>query len=730
MRLVRRMDYIADWSKESGMNLQLILEAGVKVLIGGACSSMNTEDKLFGDGTDTFLKWLDFSSIHYQPMCPWPALIPAWLERRGEYGPVRAWDTESWFANTEDRVMPAIATMRASGLERTAGVLHDAVYDVDEFTVKDADGADRRVRAAHVLAPAVGVAATQAFIGQRAFRQILFPDGLPWVFVFDGLPDPQTGAARPDDGTVVVVGDLGLCHERRLLARRNVLGLSARTKAAAAAAQLAALAADDPARRAATSALALAQVMDDGRMTLRADGAARLFDGLGNEIAKAGDTLTVPLDGLAYVLRTDGSQGSMDKLLAALRQADVRGYEPVEVKLHDFTARLDRQAALRVTLTNVLNRALKGELAVTVGGLTLGTPRQTLELPPHSARTIELPITAGAPSPANLYPAVVRFDAGADGAVTHEETLHVNLVTRRTVAIDGDLKDWEGVLPQTVAAEAGMERNLTEKAWLPFLPFEDKVAKGVATAYLAWDDAFFYFAAKIADDTPSGGGVRYETRDDSVYYYPEVCYEVQKDKDGKETKRTEYRWPEGVRRYTYRRNPDLPSGDGTDNVQIAFGVLPPGENGMVACPPGTFPGFVANKVTDYEYAFNRVGEKWGGGAEIWRLLAPGTPRKHFYPRQPQAARDGGPVKDGRLVMKHEGGTRIVEAAIPWSELPDVRARVAAGQSVRFTYRVNHDNQVAALELNANRSLSRINTYALHDLWSHSWEPQTEFVFEK
>ncbi len=31
MRLVRRMDYIADWSKEAGMNLQLILEAGVKV---------------------------------------------------------------------------------------------------------------------------------------------------------------------------------------------------------------------------------------------------------------------------------------------------------------------------------------------------------------------------------------------------------------------------------------------------------------------------------------------------------------------------------------------------------------------------------------------------------------------------------------------------------------------------------------------------------------------------
>jgi predicted phosphate transport protein (TIGR00153 family) len=31
MRLVRRMDFIADWSKEAGMNLQLILEGGVKV---------------------------------------------------------------------------------------------------------------------------------------------------------------------------------------------------------------------------------------------------------------------------------------------------------------------------------------------------------------------------------------------------------------------------------------------------------------------------------------------------------------------------------------------------------------------------------------------------------------------------------------------------------------------------------------------------------------------------
>ena len=79
-------------------------EAGVKVLIGGACSSTNTRDKLFCDGTDTFLPWLDFVSIHYQPLAADPVLEPKWMNRTGEYGRVKVWDTESWVANSDDRV--------------------------------------------------------------------------------------------------------------------------------------------------------------------------------------------------------------------------------------------------------------------------------------------------------------------------------------------------------------------------------------------------------------------------------------------------------------------------------------------------------------------------------------------------------------------------------------------------------------------------------------------------
>ena len=102
-------------------------EAGVKVMIGGACSSSNTRDKLFCDGSDRFLPILDFVSIHYQPLAADPALERKWMGRTGEYGRVRVWDTESWVGNSDDRVAAVIASMRAMGQDRTAGIFYQNV---------------------------------------------------------------------------------------------------------------------------------------------------------------------------------------------------------------------------------------------------------------------------------------------------------------------------------------------------------------------------------------------------------------------------------------------------------------------------------------------------------------------------------------------------------------------------------------------------------------------------
>ena len=194
-------------------------ESAVEVLIGGACSSANTRDKLFPDGSDQFLKWLDFVSIHYQPMSVDPALEPKWMHRRSKYGPVRVWDTESWVANSEDRVSAVIASMRAQGQSRTAGIYRGNVY---ESTVSPGKKSEYRV--VQAWAPAAAIAATQKFIGQRDFKKILFKNGLPWVFEFSGLPEVDTSLQNADDGTLVIVGDLGLVYERNRLLFRDVLG--------------------------------------------------------------------------------------------------------------------------------------------------------------------------------------------------------------------------------------------------------------------------------------------------------------------------------------------------------------------------------------------------------------------------------------------------------------------------------------------------------------------------
>jgi hypothetical protein len=124
-----------------------------------------------------------------------------------------------------------------------------------------------------------------------------------------------------------------------------------------------------------------------------------------------------------------------------------------------------------------------------------------------------------------------------------------------------------------------------------------------------------------------------------------------------------------------------------------------------------------------------VSPQYGGGVELWRLLAPGVPQKEHYPRQPASAIDQGPVKNGKLVIRQEGNTRIVESAIPWSEIPEVHKRILAGQTIKFTARVN-DNGSAPRELGTERSVSKANQVTFHDSWQTHWSNELEFAPEK
>ncbi len=100
-------------------------------------------------------------------------------------------------------------------------------------------------------------------------------------------------------------------------------------------------------------------------------------------------------------------------------------------------------------------------------------------------------------------------------------------------------------------------------------------------------------------------------------------------------------------------------------------------------------------------------------------------RKHFFPRQPKAPIDGGPVKgDAKLVVNEN----LVECAIPWSELPEVKQCLTKGQTVKFSFRVNNGGE--AFELAAGRSVSKDNCFAFHNEWTTHWANEIEFGFEK
>jgi len=878
-------------------------KTGSQILLAGCDSSTNTLDKLFPDGKDTFLKWFDVCTIHYQGLTA-PVLFKAWLNRKSPLGRVRVWDTESWVANTDDRVATVVAADRAAGYDRAMGVYAGNISTETAKNIILPDGTKKQIDTFHAWSTAAAVGAAQHFIGERNFRELVFKNGLPWVMRFDGLKN------NPDDGTVVIAGDL---HEEfgDTLLFRGVRGMAELQNKESLIRQIASLPADSTGKTALQQKLASKEILSAASLTLKNPAAEFvLYDFYGNSVPPEKGGIRVPLDGRGFFLRTMGAPGSFDRLIKAIVESRIDGYEPLNVIARDMLAPVDAKSSLRLTLTNILNRPIHGALQVSLGALRLDAPA-SIDFLPHETKEVSIPITDGAPTPDNTYALDFKFDAGADGYSTHRENLHVNVIAKRTINVDGNLDDWKGVLPQPVYASGNQGPSLMESAWLPFAKFSNTQKAGFATGYLAYDDTNLYFAAKIADNTPSPGTLRYEKRNDDDYFYPEDSYEYDANKtllktdeewqssirepsalflpdsttqrsfkawtsvstsfavdfdlpaesfkqvsfyfadwdDYKNGRRavsvevhdaasgkllatthvseygsgnyakfllsgkvrvvfrslsswldaslsgiffdpadnvkrpsgtaaaeflgldlktganwqgkyghdginiigsdpqypayakvtvpeiiekTTHHWPCGVRRYSYRKRPDLPFGSSPnkiDNVQLAFNVIPLDEKAeMIPFPPGTMPGFIPHCDTDYEYALNKVADQYGGGTEIWRSAVPGMPRKSFFPRQPASPFDG-PVKDGRLVVKYDGNTRIVEAAIPWTEIPLVKKAMEAGLPVKFTFRVN-DNDGPSMELAEDRSVSKKNAYTFHPEWTEHWANEIEFAFEK
>ncbi len=883
-----------------------VLEArkeGADVLVGGCDSNSNAWDKFFSDGTMDFLPIFDFLSIHYQGMES-PCLYPQWNNRKDYKGRVQIWDTESWVGNTDDRIATVVATNRSAGYNRSMGIYGGYMISRPHT----GEGVKQRIRTAggtkeidavpSVWSPAAAMGAVQHLVGERDFNELLFKNGLPWVMCFDGYQN------NPEDGTILVIGDIGEAFGADNVLFREVRGTNEALQKEELRKQIAQLPYGSSEKAKLQQELAGYKGLTGGKMTIKADPSFSLFDFYRNPVRAKGNKIEIPLSFQGYFLRTNGSKGSFEKLKKALANGLIEGYEPVEIVAKDMVKRIDGKPVVELQITNILNRPINGVLNVEIEGLDIKAPGQ-ISLKANETKTFPVQVLSGKNNPANSYPLDVVFDAGKDGKAFHHEEMHVNVISKLTPEIDGKLDDWGNCIPQTISGGKSA-LSVTEAAWYPFKEFDTK-AEGMANGYLAYDDNYFYFAAKVADNSPHPGTYRFETRNDDEFFYPDVAYKPDanlsfRKKDSKrhvdendisalqnpdgtgrlmhywepdennigfgidlnlptdkttqvafylpgfDTWRTEVefwdlktnalltsktleklwdgcylvyelsgnirvtfkgnwwynvklagvlfdkttntangtssafpinedfdtrgnwkgvygkdgcwvfgsdakfpagitaqatdnsvliplKWPEGVRHFSYRKDPVLPDnsagmGFATDNVQIAFNVIPMGEDGYETTPKGTMPKYVGYKCTDYEYALNKVAPEYGGGTEIWRLLVPGMPEKHFYPRQPKSPFDG-PVKNGKLAITHEGSTRITECAIPWSELPEVKKALDEGKTIKFSFRVNDNgNMGACMELARERSVSKRNSRAFHASWKEHWANEVEFGFEK
>jgi len=506
--------------------LQARKDAGVQVLLAGCDSSTNTIDKLFPDDSDEFLPLLDAVTIHYQGMAS-PSIYRKWLNRQGPNGRIRIWDTESWVANTDDRVAAVVATNKSAGYDRAMGVFGGMVCEHKMVNIMREGENPREFRQDAAWSTAASVGAAVHFIGERHFSHLLFQNGLPWVMVFDGLPDADA-KSNPDDGTIVVVGDIGEEFGKDVLLHRSIMGLKQWPQLKAARQQLAALPADAPAqqRQALEKQITALSTLNGGFMTVDDDaGKFYLYDFYGNERRDTKGKMFVPLDGRGSFLRSDGSPGSFAQLCAAVAAARIDGLECLELVPHDLLAPVESKPALRITCTNVLNRPITGTLTATLGNLQIQTPG-VLTFAANETRDVLINIVGGDAVPENTYHVALKFDAGNDGYSEYEEDVHVNVIAHRTINVDGKLEDWEGVLPHPVTSQGSAVPSMQAAAWFPFKGFDPSIRKGFATGYLAYDDNNFYFAAKIADPNPDAGTLRFETRDEDADFYPQVSYAI------------------------------------------------------------------------------------------------------------------------------------------------------------------------------------------------------------
>ena len=142
--------------------------------------------------------------------------------QRASTGRVRVWDTESWVANSDDRVAAVIASMRAMGQDRTAGI-----YAGNVFTSEKPRVGGKEYAVAQVWSPGAAVAACQHFIGPARVQGDPVQERPAVGVRLRRLAAARSATSAPGRPTrmtarVVITGDLSASYDKNRTLFRSV----------------------------------------------------------------------------------------------------------------------------------------------------------------------------------------------------------------------------------------------------------------------------------------------------------------------------------------------------------------------------------------------------------------------------------------------------------------------------------------------------------------------------
>jgi len=617
-----------------------------------ASSIMNTEDKLYSDGSNEFDQYVDVFTDHY--------VVPA-----NSYGPMVAasrgkWsmESETWFANSEFLLPQAVAQFMATGQKRISPWHPEVLFDslpgqpANEYMIP--------------LPIVAASAAFNYFVTGKDFERFVFLDHLPWVFQF-GKDDDK-------DALLVMFGQLMSIGDESPKAR-----LWGQVDSA-----------------------------PGGEMVIdNADGLLKFYDLAGNPTYVGEKTVTLPMTIFpSYILCDKGPKAAAERLKAA----KITGKRPVEIIPRDFAKPLTADGVtMNVDVHNCLNRAIKGKLIVTAPKeITLKSNQADLSLAAGETKTVTLAVDKATPDPSNAYPFSFVFDSDA-GKAEYAEVMNVCIAPKATITVDGNLDDWKNIPGVTVIAGPATADKM-ELARRPWLELKDQLPDGgFAEFKLAWDENFLYVSARVRDKTPTPLA-RIEGRDENLFFHTAASDEKSPYKEFLAQEKYKGKSFANVP-WVYCKGPE--TAWDRDRLQIAICVSKDDWHDFKPTTDRIPFGFTAVPDTDYEFSLYLCDD---GKSECWRLLAPGLPRMHDYPRQPRGEKTTGPVKGAKHVVKLDGDVFTYELAIPREEIPTIK--LEAGTTLGIMLRAG-DNRGLNSDIGVDKASTKLNGLTLHPYWERS-----------